>query len=1043
MYSLEKFRAKENESYNYVSYGNEIGKFNIPIQFLPKIILEKNICKNYALVEKKTEYYKLMFDFDYKPITNKLDNKSKQKDNTELFRIYNNKENEITNFVIEKINLVLNSIFDEPNIKYIYCDKNIGEGVHLYYPHIIVNKIIHGEIMDRLYNLLLEDNTYKNDINLWKAIVDGCISKANGLRLPYFENKDKLNQINYYKPNFEKSTYELVKSKQDHILLCCINTDFTINMPKLKIEINQTKIVKNINKIRKCIEGFKMNNEIVYIDMDVNRQLIFELFEVLKIERLDDYNNWIQFVCFCRNYNLYNECIEISKKSHKFDNDSLNIINQIFNKTTIPEKYLSLASLIKWSKEDNFNLCADICYKYNIKFKLEINDLDEYLYKNIKYDIQENNKYITKLDDIYNNIANGIRTILIHSPTGSGKTTAIEKIINHYIENIYNGTKDDISILSIVSRRSMCGTHLKCFKNLNLKSYLDDQKFTQKYISSIEHLKSYNFYKYNIVILDEINSLISYLYSNTLDGRRLQCFQNLCRILFNANLVLCCDSNITNMVYEFIEKQRNIFGNILKYRNICKNKTGVNMVIYKCKSLNIERKIYSFCELMKNEVENNKSLLIFSDSKYITIMIKELLLKYNNNEDYYRLINKDYGTLEEIIDCNNQFINKCVIASPKIVYGVDITIPYENIYCIYKYTNTSNSMSSMEYHQQYSRARNCKNVIILNLNYFENNNKYIPFQKHIEEEDKLFNKMKEYQGFLCKNYKIINDMCSDFDIYGQKINKQNIFANIHYYKSWYDKLFGINKMQLVKKLAEDAGYNIFEKELVLEEIPKGEIKNIKNMIKKYTDNINELYDYILNCGDINQKDHRLATNIIEEIYIRMKIFNIYNIEDLPDLIKEFVKDINKMKTYINKKYLNMDKKRFDEISIQLTNTDIPQLAKDNKIIRNIRILEKLEQIVEINRYEIENIKEDIDISKIKQQILENKQHIILLDDDMRSNNEKIKRLENNIKKITTRNQLQKFIVDCYNEFGYIFNIDSKRCKKDKILYTKYIFTLLK
>jgi hypothetical protein len=252
--------------------------------------------------------------------------------------------------------------------------------------------------------------------------------------------------------------------------------------------------------------------------------------------------------------------------------------------------------------------------------------------------------------------------------------------IDRFLHDSYNGNINDISIISVVSRRSMCGTHINTFKNLKLTSYLEEPIFTKKYITSIEHLVSYNYNKYNIVILDEINSLLSYLYSNTLDGRRLKCFQNLCKIIFNANLVLCCDSNITNMVYEFIEKQRNIFGNILKYRNRNRNKTDVNMIIYKAKSTNLERKILSFCKLMKNEVENNKSLLIFSDSKYITVMIKELLLKYNNNEDYYRLINKDYGTLDEIINCNKEFINKCVIASPKIVYGVDITIHYDNIY---------------------------------------------------------------------------------------------------------------------------------------------------------------------------------------------------------------------------------------------------------------------------------------------------------------------------------------------------------------------------
>jgi hypothetical protein len=179
---LERFRVKKHEIYNIASYGTIKGKFNINYDIIPQLLTDKYICQNYALVEKKTEYYRLIFDFDYKPLIRKSKNNS---GNLDFFKCYNKKEDELTDIIIKYINIVLNEIFIESNTKYIYCDKNIGFGVHLYYPHIIVNKIVHSNIMEKVINKLLTETTYNFNKNVWENIVDGCVSDANSLRIPY------------------------------------------------------------------------------------------------------------------------------------------------------------------------------------------------------------------------------------------------------------------------------------------------------------------------------------------------------------------------------------------------------------------------------------------------------------------------------------------------------------------------------------------------------------------------------------------------------------------------------------------------------------------------------------------------------------------------------------------------------------------------------------------------------------------------------------------------------------------------------------------
>lgn len=1021
---IEKYRAEKLVPYNFFSYGNIKGNFNIPLELIPIFVNDNYIIENYGLVEKKTEYYKLMFDFDYK--------------DKEYFDIFHNHENEYTEYIIDKINLVLNDVFKDGKIEYIFCDKNIGEGIHLYYPDIIVNKIIHQEILKRVFDSIIKDTKYNNPKNYWNKVIDGSISKANGLRLPYFEANN-----NYYKINYEKTTYKLSKNIQKDILFCCINTNEKYHKPELNIKINEDDIINEINKNGKKIEKINFDGIVKNIDLDINKDFMTELLNILSVTRLDNYESWIDIVCLCSNYNLYDECIAISKKSKKYNVESENIITRIFNKNEIPNNCLTFGSLIKWCKEDNYDKCASICNKYNMRLKLEINNLDDLLIKGIKYDIIEDNKYISKKKEIFNYIKNGIRTFLIHSPTGSGKTTVIQDIIKFYNNNCIPKymKEDDVRILSIVSRRSMCGTHLKAFDKLKLESYLNCNEYKNRYISSVEHLKFIKDEQYNILILDEINSLLSYFYSNTLDGRRLKCFENLCKIISEANLVLCCDSNITNMVHQFIEQQREIFGNVIRYRNINKNKINVNMNIYQSNNKNENWKIVEFMKLLKNDIENYNSVLILSDSKKITIKIKEALQLYNSDENYYKLINKDYGTIDEIINCNEQFKNKCIISSPKILYGVDITIPYDNIYCIYKYTGNTNCINSMEYHQQYSRARICNNVNILDLNhnYKFMNNYYISLDDHILEEDKIFENKKKNQNEQCKKYKIINEMCEDFNLNKNIINKQNIFSQIHYYKTWFDKLFNNNKMQLVIKLAEEAGYNINFIELELNKDSLDQCKKLKQSVTNYEKEILEIIKKIIETSE-DIKDYRLRESILEGIFARMKYFGIHDIKDIYEDLKEFIINIDKFKTNMNKKYLNLSKDNFDKFVIQINNKEIPQFSFDNKIIKKIYIIEELENIFGINRFKINDIKTDINIKKIKDTLISKKENIIKLDDDATvSNKILLNQIIKKINKITSYNLLQKFICDCYNKFGDIIQFSKHRKRINTKLVTVYHF----
>ena len=881
--NLNKYRVGDGELYNMLSYGEKwkTGKFYIPYDVMSNLLIEKNIYTSYALVEVKSEYYKLMFDIDLK-------------ENKEYSAFIKGKEDEITNLIISNINYIIEQTIVEPNLAYVFCDKNIGEGIHLYYPEIIVDKYLHQYIQNKVFDKCVSSETIKLDDWVWNKVCDKSVAKANGLRLPYFEVDG-----GYYKLNEEKSTYKFPENKIEKIKLCMINTEIKKYNFVLKITDDEFKHLfdapvkkpKN-NKKTVIVKGIKNKktdiskqddiqiNELEYMDLGDKKQLCIDLLNILNVKRIDDHKTWLSLVLFAKNYGLYNEIIEISKKSIKFNTDAITTIYDLFHKTTDNDKILTFGSLIYWAKEDDYIQCMNIMRKHNMNVKLVIKKSDDILMynANVKYNFEEDSKYISEaaLKDIFMNIISGTRIFILHSPTGSGKTTIILRIIKFYGKNMIaeDITLNDINILSIVSRRSMSGAHQHAFAELKLKSYLDDPTEENKQIRSLEHLAQLK-KTYSIVILDEINSLISHFYSQTMNGKRRASFVNLCRIISNASLIIACDANITLLTLNFFTPKIISNNDVYHYRNRYKNKQNINMMMYYSDEGTETAKIKEFCKLIKDDVEKKNSVLIFSDSKDIGTLIESILSTYNIDKNYIKLINKDHGTIEEITKFNDVFVNKCAISSPKIIYGVDILINYDAIFCVYKYTSNCNSMGALEYHQQYLRARNTKAVKILILDpYYEKRyNNFVCYEENKNKETTEYEIIKKNHQMMAKKYNLIDDLCSYINMNGISIDITSIFADIHFAKTWFDALFTTNKFQLVKLLAEEAGYNITAHKLNVIEDGKGHGKAVKNDKILVNSICSQIYD-TESIDSLSEDKKRIGYNQYEQINMRSKLLGM-------------------------------------------------------------------------------------------------------------------------------------------------------------------------
>jgi hypothetical protein len=315
------------------------------------------------------------------------------------------------------------------------------------------------------------------------------------------------------------------------------------------------------------------------------------------------------------------------------------------------------------------------------------------------------------------------KKIFLKSPTGSGKTTILKKLLG------FSKTKN---IISITSRVNLAGEHIK---NIDLKFYKKlDNNAMKEYNNMVVQLESlhkidYQKFKGCIVILDEINSLLSHFKSPTLNKNRKDNYSYFYEIIQNASLVIGMDADLSGWNIDFINminKQSNkIISDIpqmggLKlvnknhddyviYHNICKNRKDVKAIFLKS-----EQKII---DVMKNSIKNKKYFLACFDSLSYMKYIIGILLKNGISSENILIYSSeaDYG----IIDTKT-WENKFVFFTPTIIYGIDFSHLKINVFSFIKYSH----LNSLQIYQMISRARIINKVYIHchdNYNYLKYN----------------------------------------------------------------------------------------------------------------------------------------------------------------------------------------------------------------------------------------------------------------------------------------------------------------------------------
>jgi hypothetical protein len=227
--------------------------------------------------------------------------------------------------------------------------------------------------------------------------------------------------------------------------------------------------------------------------------------------------------------------------------------------------------------------------------------------------------------------------------------------------------------------------NLKFYSDLN---YNDFQSCNRLVIQLVSLFKcNYKLFKNGIVILDEINSLLSHLRSPTLNNRRKKIYLYLIELIKNARYVISLDADLSDWNIDFLQAIE--YSEYIVYYNTFKNKLDNNAIFYKSSQTMID--------IMKNNIINNKYFVACFDSLTSMKKIIDYLANFGNKSEWIIYSSEiNYSFID-----TKEWISKFVFYTPTIIYGIDFNYESVDVFCYI----SKNHLNSLQIYQMISRAR--------------------------------------------------------------------------------------------------------------------------------------------------------------------------------------------------------------------------------------------------------------------------------------------------------------------------------------------------
>jgi len=663
-----------------------------------------------------------------------------------------------------------------------------------------------------------------------------------------------------------------------------------------------------------------------------------------------------------------------------------------------------------------------VCYKTD-KQQLLVPNRHTNLYWNEDYEGVDNKPLMKHLP--YIDLSKKT-TIYLQANMGIGKTVEIKRYLQE--EQFI-----DKKVIFISYRVFLCSEYKKNFGELGFNDYRDltnndtDDKYN-KVICCFDSLARFQGRKYDIVILDEVDSVLAHASSDLMRARRGISQSIFGFIVSNASLVINADAYLDNervvSSMKLLRKESTHYA----IRNRFIRETNRRVFIYKNYIIQKKNETQNFLNKLINDItENDLKIVVVSMSKKFCLKVQDLLDDKSIKYYAYNSETDDKTKKEHSLDIRGKWRDKdirCVLYTPTITAGIsfqDTSInengdidellddeKFDSLYC-YCGANQRNSCSVDDVKQMLFRVRQLKTGdmnILLNYGLTDKS----PIADNVEDIKKMIN----------------NNERSVFSTYGEPPSEPLLDNNGFFYydgSNWKHNLFccniarreqsslyfepilldffdSINIPYEIVKTSKNK--DDFEKNKYIKEVSiKADRERLKQLIE--TENISD--DTFKKYEKIKKDHHQHLTEEETTKYLKKYWLKIFNIDTLDNLDKN---ELTELLTY----YYNPDDKslihRFRRFKLYITK-DIRLIKEkfNNNINKHKNITNDIFDYWDIIDSNDEAILWVDDILKILHKdetykpidLLEKQKSIIKIDDIHNSKDEIIKYVSNRFDKM--------------------------------------------
>jgi len=603
---------------------------------------------------------------------------------------------------------------------------------------------------------------------------DDAIYRMTCFRLCY---NTKINKYAYLEPvqmNIDGEYTMYLKDDYKMWLLSMI----TYVEPSNRIigkEMIQNKKSMQIEQIENSMDSREMvtKNKIKFSEIE---KILFKL----PSNYYTEYDKWLKIGMILNNISeeYKEECYKLwcrwSSQSSKYNEKGMR--NKWLSFNNHSGSYVGLGTLIKWAKDENI-------ISKEFKFDMET-IIMEYPEKPI-YISEESlenaiiiNQNKLEAEVFEPHLCN--KLLCVQSEKGTGKTFNMLKAL--FKENGKIDIKNK-NILFVSSRRTF-GIKLlndleeygfKLYSNIK-EGYITDERI----ICQIDSLLRLSLKKYDIIIIDECESLARYLTSNHF------------RKNDKANMII-------NIFENYVKKASNVYvldadlseRCINYYSNLTECEDDFQLIVndYRpCKDYTISCMMYiDWVNKIMKDIQHNKKIVVAMASNNKAKDL-EKMIRHDYKEKKVLLIHKetsDADKLQGLLRVNEEWIKyDVIIYTPSVCMGVsfDVVEYFDNIYAY----GCANSLGSQEFCQMMHRVRNPKNKTI-----------YIAFDTY-----------KQYTDDDIVNYQLVeNILTSDNCLNSYDLHNNLMQTNISFEEDVLD--LGLINRKVEYKNKNEAFYDLF------------------------------------------------------------------------------------------------------------------------------------------------------------------------------------------------------------------------------------------